>query len=86
MGDTFKECQPFLPLSATVLFGRFRSSKMSHRIPQKIGVRLGGYPYANYCIRFTNPYHYILFHRDPPVYFHAFYDIFENFIELHHFS
>ena len=25
---TYKACQPFLPLNPTVLFGRFRSSKM----------------------------------------------------------
>ena len=29
MADTYKECQPFLPLNSTVLFGCFRCSKMS---------------------------------------------------------
>ena len=44
--DICKECQPFLPLSTTVLFGRFAAAKCPHRTPQKIGVKLGGYPYC----------------------------------------
>ena len=44
--DTCKACQPFLPLSSTVLFGRFPLAKCPHRTPLKIGVKLGGYPYC----------------------------------------
>ncbi len=33
--DTYKACQPFLPLNSTVLFGRFASSKMSSQNPSK---------------------------------------------------
>ena len=45
----------FAPLT-TVLYGRFPLAKYPHRTPQKIDVKLGGYPSANYCIRITNPY------------------------------
>ena len=83
MADTYKTCQPFLPLSSTVLFGRFALAKCPHRTPQKIGVKLGGYPYANYCIRITNQYRlHPVSQRYPPVFFQAFYDIFENLIEF----
>ena len=41
---------------------------------------------ANYCIRITNPYRlYPVSQRYPLVFFHAFYDIFENLIEFRHF-
>jgi len=56
MADTYKACQPFLPLSSTVLFGRFATAKCPHRTPQKISVKLGGYLYANCCIWNTNQY------------------------------
>ena len=41
---------------------------------------------ANYCIRNTNQYRlHLVSQRRSPVFFHAFYDIFENLIECHHF-
>ena len=41
---------------------------------------------ANYCIRITNPYRlHPVSQRHSPVFFHAFYDFFENLIEYHHF-
>ena len=46
MADTYKACQPFPALSSTVLFGHFAAAKCPHRTPQKIGVKLGGYPYC----------------------------------------
>ena len=86
MADTYKACQPFLPLSSTVLFGRFAAAKCPHRTPQKNGVKLGGYPSANYCIRITNPYRsHPVSQRHSPVFFYTLYDIFENLIEFHHF-
>ena len=41
---------------------------------------------ANYCIKIANPHQlYPVSQRRSPVFFHAFYDIFENLIEFHHF-
>ena len=41
---------------------------------------------ANYCIRITNPYRsHPVSQRHSPVFFHGFYDVFENLIEFHHF-
>ena len=41
---------------------------------------------ANYCIRITNPYRsHPVSQRLSPVFFHGFYDVFENLIEYHHF-
>ena len=41
---------------------------------------------ANYCIRITNPYRsHPVSQRLSPVFFHGFYDVFENLIEFHHF-
>lgn len=86
MVDTYKECQPFLPLSPTVLFGRFPLAKCPHRPPQKTGVKLGGYPNANHRIRITNQYRsHPVSQRLSPVFFHGFYGVFENLIEYHHF-
>ena len=86
MADTYNACQPFSAPLATVLFGRFAAAKCPHRTPQKTGVRLGGAPSANYCIKLTNPYRlHPVSQRYPTVFFYAFYDIFENLTELHHF-
>ena len=46
MAGTYKECQPFLPLSSTVLFARFATVKCPHKTPRKIRVKLVGYPYC----------------------------------------
>ena len=87
MADTHKACQPFLPLSATVLFGHFAAAKCPHRTPQKIGVKLGGYPSANYCIRITKPYRlHPVSQSHTSVFFHTLYGIFENLIAFHHFD
>lgn len=41
---------------------------------------------ANCCIRITNPYRlHPVSQKHSPVFFHTFYDIFENLIEFHHF-
>ena len=68
--DTYKACQPFLPLNSTVLFGHFAAAKCPHRTPQKTGVKLGGYPHANYRIRITNEYRsHPVSQRYSPVFF-----------------
>jgi len=87
MADTCKGCQPFLPLSATVLFGRFREQQNVLTEPLKKPVlNWAGTHIANYCIRITNPYRSCpVSQRHLPVFFHAFYDIFENLIEFYHF-
>ena len=41
---------------------------------------------ANYCIRITNPCRsHPVSQRHSPVFFHGFYNVFENLIESHHF-
>ena len=87
MADTYKECRPFLPPLTTVLFGRFRKQQNVLTEPLKKSVlNWAGTHIANYCIRITNPYRsHPVSQRHSPVFFHAFYDIFENLIESHHF-
>ena len=41
---------------------------------------------ANYCIGMTNQYRlHSVSQKHSPVFFHAFYDVFENLIKFHHF-
>ena len=85
MVDTYQACQPFLPLSATVLFGNFPPQNVLTEPLKNPVLNWAGTHIANYCIRITNPYRlHPVSQRHSPVFFHAFYDIFENLIELHH--
>ena len=63
MADTYKECQPFLPLSPTVLFGHFAAAKCPHRTPQILAWYSAGYQTANYrtYIAKQYPLHPVIF-------------------------
>ena len=81
------DTETFLPLNSTVLFGRFRKQQNVLTEPlEKPMLNWGGYPNANYCIKNTNQYRlHPVSQKRSPVFFHAFYDIFENLIGFHHF-
>ena len=85
--DTCKACQPFLPLSSTVLFGRFAPTKCPHRTPQKTDKVWGR---VSECESQHKYYTTILitscFLGCPRLIFYAFYDILENLIGFHHFG
>ena len=87
MADTYQACQPFLPLSSTVLFGRFAPTKCPHRTPQKTDKVWGR---VSECESQHKYYTTILitscFLGCPRLIFYAFYDILENLIGFHHFG
>ena len=86
MADTYKACQPFLPLSRLFCSAVFRLQNVLTEPLKKSVLNWAGTHIANYCIRITNPYRsHPVSQRLSPVFFHGFYDVFENLIELHYF-
>ena len=86
MADTYKECRPFLPLSRLFCSAVFRLQNVLTEPLKKSVLN-----WADTHMRMTAKgiqisTDCILFHRStPPVFFHTFYDIFENLIGLYHF-
>ena len=86
MADTYKACQPFLPLSRLFCSAVLRLQNVLTEPLKKSVLNWAGTHIANYRIRITNPYQsHPVSQKHSPVFFHAFYDIFENLIEFHNF-
>ena len=84
--DTYKACQPFLPLSRLFCSAVLRLQNVLTEPLKKSVLNWAGTHIANYCIRITNPYRsHPVSQSYPPVFFHTLYDIFENLIGFHHF-